>query len=285
MCGTLSGSSGGLIVCATPIGNLDDVTTRVISALRDCDLIAAEDTRRTRKLTSRFDISTSMTSYNKDNEHTKASYLIQKMQGGMRLTLVSDGGMPGISDPGHTLIQGCIEADVHVQVLPGASAAVTALVASGLPTDSYFFQGFLPRKSGERKEMISRLSGLTSTLVFYEAPHRIKAGLADLLEVLGDRSAAIAREMTKVYEEVIRGSLSELLDVATNRELKGEMVLLVGGAARETEEPLSDNRLLAAHLLFSALLDRGEQRRSAAKAVAGEFGLSSRDVYSWTEDN
>jgi 16S rRNA (cytidine1402-2'-O)-methyltransferase len=203
--GPASAPAGGrLLVCATPIGNLGDVTLRVLDALRDADVIAAEDTRVTRKLLSRYDIHTPLEPYHAKNLATRTPALVERIAAGAVVALVSDAGTPGISDPGAHLVDACIEAGLPVDVLPGASAIVTALVASGLPTYAFYFGGFLPRKAGDRRRALERVAGLDATLLFYESPHRAAATLSSVAEVMPGRRAAMARELTKFFAEVVR---------------------------------------------------------------------------------
>jgi 16S rRNA (cytidine1402-2'-O)-methyltransferase len=225
-------ADGRLLVCATPIGNLGDVTLRVLDALRDADLIAAEDTRITRRLLDRYDIVTPLEPYHAHNLERRTPVLVERMSAGARVALVSDAGTPGVSDPGAHLVDACLNAGVPVEVLPGPSAIVAALVASGLPTHAFYFGGFLPRKAGERRQRLASLASLDATLVFYESPRRTAATLASLAEALPGRDAAMARELTKIHEEVVRGPVADLAAALAGRELKGEVVLLVGPPAR-----------------------------------------------------
>ncbi len=219
----MSSSAGVLLVCATPIGNLGDVTLRVLDALRTADVIAAEDTRVTRKLLSRYDIHTPLEPYHEHNRVVRTPELVARIERGERIALVSDAGTPGISDPGEHLVDACLETGVRVEVLPGASAIPTALVASGLPTDAFYFGGFLPRKAGERARVLERLRELDATLVFYESPGRTAATLASLAAAFAGRRAALARELTKIHEEVARAEIGELAG-------EHRVVGIVGGA-------------------------------------------------------
>ena len=270
-------SSGRLVVCATPIGNLGDVTLRVLDALRDADVIAAEDTRVTRKLLARYEIGTRL---ERCDEHTVARQtpaLIARLLGGEVIALVSDAGTPGVSDPGSRLVDACIEAGVTVEVLPGASAILTALVASGLPTHAFYFGGFLPRKAGERRRALDALAALDATLIFYESPHRAAATLAALDEALPGRDAAMARELTKLHEEVVRGPIGELAEAIAAREsLKGEVVLLIGPPpVRERE--MADATDVRARV--EALVSEGVSRSEAVKRIARELELPRSEVY------
>ncbi|MGE5589111.1 MAG: 16S rRNA (cytidine(1402)-2'-O)-methyltransferase [Bacillota bacterium] len=280
---------GRLMVCATPIGNLDDITLRVLEALRQADLVAAEDTRQTRKLLSHFEISAHLTSYHQHNRKSKGKVLLDELLGGKTVALVSDAGLPGVSDPGEDIIAAAIAAGVKVEVLPGPSAALTALVGSGLPTGRFAFEGFLPRSGSERRQRLSELAGERRTLIFYEAPHRLRETLRDLLGALGDRRAAAARELTKRFEEVRRAPLSELVRHYDQEDPRGEFTLVVEGAGEPpaaAEGGDADRaaagmdrspRALAARV--RALESDGKDRRSAMKQVAHETGLSRRDVY------
>ncbi len=223
--------SGTLYIVATPIGNLEDITARALRVLKEVDLIAAEDTRQTKKLLTHFGISTPLTSFFLGNENNKAESIVRQVADGKNVALVSDGGTPCISDPGFPLVRLAVEAGVKVVPIPGATAMASAICAAGLPTDKFTFVGFLPDKPGKRKSQLESVSPLTHTLVFYVSPWKVEKVLADCLEVLGDRPACLCRELTKIHEEFIRGSLSEILSIASERNLKGEMVLLVGGRA------------------------------------------------------
>src|SRR5574340_910213 len=234
-------NAGVLLVCATPIGNLGDVTLRVLDALRTADVIAAEDTRVTRKLLSRYDIHTPLEPYHEHNRVVRTPELVARIERGERIALVSDAGTPGISDPGEHLVDACLETGVRVEVLPGASAILTALVASGLPTDAFYFGGFLPRKAGERTRALERLRDLDATLVFYESPGRTAATLTSLAAVFAGRRAALARELTKIHEEVARDEIGALAEVFATRELKGEVVLLVGPPERAEQLVLDED--------------------------------------------
>jgi 16S rRNA (cytidine1402-2'-O)-methyltransferase len=231
MMGEKGRTAGKLCLCATPIGNLEDITLRVLDVLRQADVVAAEDTRRTRQLFSRYDIHTPLVSYREENREAAGAKILGRLLGGETVALVSDAGTPGISDPGHHLVGLCIESGIDVESLPGANAAINALVVSGLPTGRFAFEGFLPRKAGARRKALEALSTDERTLLFYESPNRVATTLADIETVMGDRRAAIARELTKKFEEVLRGSVSGLRDELEGREVKGEIVLVVEGAA------------------------------------------------------
>lgn len=215
---------------ATPIGNLGDASPRSVEVLKDVNLIAAEDTRRTRKLLAHFGISTSLLSYHDHNEERVAAGLVERIDGGLDVALVSDAGTPLVADPGYRLVASCAERGIDVVAVPGPSAVTAALSVAGLPTQPFYFAGYLPRKGGQRRNRLSSLAELPCTVVYYESPHRIAAALKDMRDVLGDRRAVVARELTKVHEEVLRGTLAELSELADARNLKGEIVVVVAGA-------------------------------------------------------
>jgi 16S rRNA (cytidine1402-2'-O)-methyltransferase len=270
-------ADGRLLVCATPIGNLGDVTLRVLDALRDADLIAAEDTRITRRLLDRYDIVTPLEPYHAHNLERRTPVLVERMSAGARVALVSDAGTPGVSDPGAHLVDACLNAGVPVEVLPGPSAIVAALVASGLPTHAFYFGGFLPRKAGERRQRLASLASLDATLVFYESPRRTAATLASLAEALPGRDAAMARELTKIHEEVVRGPVADLAAAIAGRELKGEVVLLVGPPARGAGRVTLEREAVRARV--AAVEAGGASRSAAVRQVATELGASRNDVY------
>ena len=262
-------SDGRLVVCPTPIGNLEDVTLRVLSALRDADVVACEDTRRTRVLLDRYGVSAALVSYHEHNERTRARQLVERMRGGDVVALVSDAGMPLVSDPGFELVQACVGAGLAVEVLPGPSAALAALVASALPADTWRFVGFLPRKRGE----LAELFGAGETLVAFESPNRVAASLAVLAEVDGARQAAVCRELTKVHEEVVRGTAAELASRYAQAAPRGEVVLVVGGA------PAAAGDLGPALDALRRLVDAGAKPRPAAAVVAELTGVKANALY------
>ena len=222
-------TSGKLYLVSTPIGNLEDITLRALKALKDVDLIAAEDTRRTKKLLNYYQIKTPLTSYFEHSSLKKAQSLISQLKRGKDIALVSEAGTPSISDPGYKLTKLVIENNIKVVPIPGATALITALSASGLPTNSFIFEGFIPRKSGKRRNFFLSLRDQTKTLIFYESPRRLLSTLRDLLEVLGDRKIVIARELTKIFEEVIRGKASQVIERLEDKTIKGEITILVSG--------------------------------------------------------
>ena len=263
--------AGRLVVCPTPIGNLEDVTLRALAALRDADVVACEDTRRTRVLLDRFGVKAKLVSYHEHNEERRARELVERMRGGETVALVSDAGMPLVSDPGYVLVRACVAAGLAVEVLPGPSAVLTALVASGLPSERWHFAGFLPRKKGELRELLAG----EETLVAFESPRRLAATLATLAELDPERPAAVCRELTKVHEEVVRGSAAELAERYAGAEVKGEIVLVAGPAkAAEGGEPTAD-ALAAVEKLVAA----GAKPRAAAAVVAGLTGTTANRLY------
>jgi 16S rRNA (cytidine1402-2'-O)-methyltransferase len=266
--------SGILYVVATPIGNLEDITFRAIRVLKEVDWIACEDTRQTRKLLEHYSIDTPQISYHEHNEMERAKELCSRLLAGESGALVSDAGVPLISDPGYRLVHSAVAAGVPVQPIPGPSAVLAALSASGLPTDSFHFAGFLPSKPGQRVHALEALRDETATLIFYEAPHRLLEALTDIQAVLGERDVVVAREITKVHEEFAHGTVSEILASFAGREsVKGEITILVAKATR----PKVDNRPIEEAV--EAHMRAGKSRMEAMKAVAKARGLSKRDVY------
>jgi len=229
----LNPKKGTLYIVSTPIGNMEDITIRALRILKEVDLIAAEDTRRTGLLLKHFGIQAPLTSYFEGNELRKREFILAKLKEGKNVALVSDAGTPGISDPGFRLIQLAIENQLPIIPIPGSSAVITALSVSGLPTDAFLFKGFLPHKSKKRRDLLKELENVRETLVFYESPHRISETLRDILEILGDREIVLTRELTKVYEEIIRGKVSEILNQVGDRTLKGEITLVISGKTRK----------------------------------------------------
>jgi 16S rRNA (cytidine1402-2'-O)-methyltransferase len=226
-------TKGVIYIVSTPIGNLEDITLRALKILRDVDLIAAEDTRRTRKLLSRFDIHTPLVSYFEHNELKRLDKLLTHLKRGKDIALVSDAGTPGISDPGYRLIQEAIEREIPVIPIPGPSAAIAALSIAGLPTDSFAFVGFLPKKGGKRRKLLDKLADSMWTSILYESPHRLMETLEDLLVACGDRQIVVTRELTKAFEEVIRGTITEVIDILKGRRIKGEITLVLAGRKKK----------------------------------------------------
>jgi 16S rRNA (cytidine1402-2'-O)-methyltransferase len=267
--------SGALYVCATPIGNLGDITLRVLDILREVDLIAAEDTRHSRKLLDHFGIKTPLTSYHEHNEKGKAQELVSKLQSGASIALISDAGMPGISDPGKEVIQLCLEEGVTVDVLPGANAGLTALILSGMPNEHFLFHGFLPSHAGTRKKELANYARLPFTQIFYEGPHRLVDTLEDLAEVFGEREAAVVRELTKLHQSVHKGSLQELIDEFRLNSPRGEICILTA----PYNEPLPTGGAEEWRQEVDALVRFGLKPNEAMKDVARKYGVSKREVY------
>jgi len=272
-------SDGKLLVCATPIGNLGDVTLRVLEALKAADVIEAEDTRVTRKLLARFEVSTPLEAYHAKNLERRTPEIVERVLAGGTVAIVSDAGTPGVSDPGAHLVDACIAAGAAVEVLPGASAILTALVASGLPTHAFYFGGFLPRKAGDRMRALEKLASLDATLVFYESPRRTAATLESLAEAYPGRTAVMARELTKLHEEVARGEVAELAALVASRELKGEVVLLVGPPSRDRVDAADAPNGADLRAQVDALVARGATRKDAVRAVSDRTGVARNVVY------
>jgi 16S rRNA (cytidine1402-2'-O)-methyltransferase len=267
---------GVLYVVATPIGNLEDITYRAVRVLREADLIACEDTRHSRKLLDHYGIAGKLVSYHEHNEAERAEELLRKLREGAAIAQVSDAGMPGISDPGYRLIRLAIESGIRVVPVPGPSALVAAIAASGLPTDSFEFLGFLPAKSGQRKTVLEGIRGAEKTIVVYEAPHRIREAVEDVVAVLGPaRPIVIARELTKVHEEFLRGTAAELAAQLRECELKGEITLLIGRAVALEERVQVDLRTR----LQEIVRDQSVDEKAALKLLAKEQGVSKSEVY------
>jgi 16S rRNA (cytidine1402-2'-O)-methyltransferase len=268
-------TSGTLYIVSTPIGNLEDITLRAIRVLKEADLVAAEDTRHSKHLLDRYQIETRLTSYHDHNKEEKAPVLIARMLEGKSVALVSDAGTPGISDPGYFLINLALDQKIPVVPIPGATAAIAALSVSGMPTDRFVFEGFLPAKHLARLKRLQDLIKEERTLVFYEAPHKIIRAIEDMLGVFGDRRVVIARELTKIHEEAIRGTLSEGLKRLQEGTIKGEFTVIVHGATMATMKQDIDT----AEYLKNLILHRGLSRKDAVSAAAEELGLPKKDVY------
>ena len=267
---------GVLTLCGTPIGNLEDASRRLIRALEDADCIACEDPRRTKKLLTHFGVrARDLVVYNEGNERRQSSRLLHRLKRGDSVALVSDAGMPGMSDPGFRLVKGCVEEGIEVGVVPGPTAAAAALAVSGLPPGRFAFEGFLPRKPGERAKRVAELATERRTMVFYVSPHRIEEYLSELAGAWGDRSASLARELTKMFEEVRRGSLSELLEGVRQDPPKGEIVLVVGGASDRAAAVAPEELALRAR----TMMDEGVDRKEALSRVAREAGVKRREVF------
>lgn len=275
-------SYGTLYLCATPIGNLQDITLRVLDTLKTVDLVACEDTRKTLQLLNHFSISKPVTSYYEHNKLTKGDVIIQQLKEGKNIALVSDAGMPGISDPGYDLVQQCLAEGITFTVLPGAVAAITGLVLSGLPTDRFAFEGFIPRQKKERQQFFLNLLHEERTMIFYESPHRLQDTLKTMAEIFPDRTMAAARELTKKFEEIVRGTPSELLTHFETEGIRGEFVLLLHGA--QPAQP--EERDLDWAVQRTAQLEAdGIPQKDAIKQAAKEAGLSKRDVYNFIVQN
>jgi 16S rRNA (cytidine1402-2'-O)-methyltransferase len=269
-----------LYLVATPIGNLEDITLRALRVLKSVDLIACEDTRQTKKLLNHYGITTRTISYHEHNEMTKAAELVVDLEGGAKIALVTDAGMPGISDPGFRLIALAIRHHVPVVPIPGASAFLAALVASGLPTDSFRFSGFLPAKRGERRTLLESIRTSPRTQVFYEAPHRVLETLEDIVEVLGpDRHVVIAREVTKLHEEFLRGRAAEILETLKSRgDAKGEITLLIAKPDETAQSPAS-TRVSVRQRVNQIISEDKVDEKAALKRVAKEMGVSKSEAY------
>ena len=268
--------AGVLTLCGTPIGNLEDASERLIRTLKEADCIACEDPRRTKKLLTHFGVrAKDLVVYNEGNERRQSVRLVGRLKRGDDVALVSDAGMPGMSDPGYRLVRACVDEGIDVSVVPGPNAAVTALGVSGLPPGRFAFEGFLPRKPGERAQRVADLADERRTMIFYVSPHRIEAYLSELVEAWGDRSASLVRELTKMFEEVRRGSLSELLEGVRSDPPKGEIVLLVSGASDRSRTFRPEELATRAR----ALMAEGVDRKEAMSRVALEAGVQRRQVF------
>jgi len=276
-----SSAKPALYLVATPIGNLEDITLRALRVLKEVDVIACEDTRQTQKLLNHYAIATRTTSYHAHNEITKAAELVKEMQEGASVALVTDAGMPGISDPGYRLVTLAIRHKLLVVPVPGASAFLAALVASGLTTDSFRFSGFLPAKRGERRTALESIKGSPRTQVFYEAPHRIMETLQDVVEVLGGaRHVVVAREVTKIHEEFLRGRANVVLETLKIREVvKGEITLLIGRAEEGSVETAAAGRQTVRQRVEQIMAEETLDEKAALKRVAKELGVSKSEAY------
>ncbi len=269
-------SNGTLFIIGTPIGNLEDITLRALDTLKNIDLIAAEDTRQTKKLLNHFSINKPIVSYHEHNKFSKGPVLVQELQAGKNIGLVSDAGMPGISDPGAELVQACIEEDIEITVIPGPSAVITGLVASGLDTNGFVFAGFFPRSSKERKKILDSLGQEQRTIIFYESPRRLLETLKIIKEAWGDRQCCIARELTKLYEEFQRGKISDILSEYEIKTVKGEITLLLEGRTIHQDAKPSWDTIEAYYL---ELIEEGLARKDAVKEAAKHWGISKRELY------
>lgn len=268
--------TGTLYLVGTPIGNLKDITLRALETLQEADLIAAEDTRRTQKLLNHYAIHKPVTSYYEHNKSSKGPWLLEKLSAGENIALVSDAGMPGISDPGADLVKGCLQNKIPLTVIPGPSAILTALVASGLDCRGFVFAGFFPRLKKEQKKIFTELSEEKRTIIFYESPHRLPKTLAEIKAAWGERHCCVARELTKIYEEYQRGTLSEMLNYWQNHSPKGEITLLIEGAEVEKVEAVTPEKIM---VCYQELLDKGLSTKEALQETARKLGVPKREVY------
>ena len=273
---------GILYLCATPIGNLEDITFRVLRTLKEVDLIAAEDTRNSMKLCNHFDIKTPLTSYHEFNKYDKAKVLVDKLRAGADIAVITDAGTPGISDPGEELVKQCHEAGITVTSLPGPAACVTALTMSGLPTRRFCFEAFLPSDKQERRDVISELENETRTMIIYEAPHRLKKTLAELTEVFGaDRRLSVCKELTKRHENVFLTTFGEVVEFYENNEPRGEYVLVIEGKSRDDikkeQQAQWESMSIVEHV--DKYIADGMDKKEAMKAAAKDRGISKREVY------
>ena len=273
--------SGKLFLCATPIGNLEDITFRVLKTLKEVDLIAAEDTRHSIKLLNHFEIQTPMTSYHEYNKVDKAKYLVNLMQEGKNIAVITDAGTPGISDPGEELVRQCFEVGIEVSSLPGPAACITALTMSGLKTRRFAFEAFLPSDKKERQQVLEELKDETRTMIIYEAPHHLVQTLKELESVLGDRKITQCRELTKKYEEAHQTTIGSLISEYETKEPRGEYVLVIEGKTfkEKTEEKQKDWESLSINEHMEYYLDQGIDKKEAMKRVAKDRGVSKRDIY------
>jgi len=274
---TVAPLTGVLFLVPTPIGNLEDITLRALAVLREADLIACEDTRHTRKLLSRYDIHVPTTSYHAHNQRLKGEYLLQKLAAGKKIAMVSDAGQPGVSDPGSRLVAQALAGGFRVKALPGPSAALTALAVSGLPTERFVFEGFLPPSGRARKERLQALAREERTVILYEAPHHLMRTLADLAAIMPGRKMAAARELTKQFEEVVRGSVEEVRDRFTVCAPRGEFTLVLAGCPPVREVGKAGEADITA--LYARLVAGGLDRKGALKETASRLGLARREVY------
>lgn len=267
---------GKLFVVSTPIGNLEDITLRAVNVLKDCDVIACEDTRNTKKLLTRYGVETPLTSYHEHNEVEKSPRLLERLKDGKDVALVSDAGTPSVSDPGWRLVNLSIENNIKVVPIPGPSAVLSALVVSGLPTDSFLFLGFFPKTVGKKKELLKDVKSYPYTMVFYESTRRLSRTLSLMLEILGDRNICVAREMTKLYEEVIRGSVSEVISILSKKEsIKGEVTIVLEGSGEGRGEISTEE----VQRTLRAMKESGTALSDAVRTVCESSGASRNSVY------
>lgn len=273
--------AGKLYLCATPIGNLEDITYRVVRTLKEVDLIGAEDTRNSIRLLNHFDIKTPMTSYHEFNKYDKAKFLVEEMLKGKNVALITDAGTPGISDPGEELVRQCFEAGIEVTSLPGAAACITALTMSGQKTGRFVFEAFLPREKKEKAKILETLEKETRTIVIYEAPHRLTRTLKELEEVLGDRALTICRELTKKYEEAFQTTIGGAIEYYSGKEPKGEYVLVIAGKQEEEIEQEKrqqwESMTVQEHVNY--YIRQGKEKKEAMKLTAKDRGVPKREIY------
>lgn len=269
--------SGTLYLCATPIGNLGDVSARCLEAFNNADLIACEDTRRTIQLLNHFGIKKQLTSYHEHNKREKGEYIVGLLKEGKDVVLVSDAGTPAISDPGEDLVKLCIENDLNITSIPGCVAGINALILSGLPTRRFAFEGFLSVNKRHRTEHLKSVKNDTHTLIFYEAPHKLIYTLKDMYEILGDRKIALVRELTKIHEEVIRTTLAEAQSLYNEKSPKGEYVIIIEGAKEAAEEAFWESMTVLEHIEY--YMNQGDDQKEAIKKTAKDRNLPKREVY------
>ncbi len=273
---------GTVYLVATPIGNLQDISFRALETLKTVDLIACEDTRHTRKLLNYFNISNKLVSFHEHNEIQRTAEFAEDLLQGKSIAVVSDAGTPGISDPGFRLVEKAVEISAKVIPIPGAAAFVNALIVSGLPGDSIFYGGFLPSKKGERRKRLEEIKSIPATICFYETPHRIAKSIVDCAEVLGNRKAAVVRELTKLHEEIVRGNLNDLAVKFSENKTKGEIVLVIEREMiSDVKSEILDNKTIAKRI--EELEEEGFERKNALKKAAKEFGLSKSEAYRLTK--
>ena len=274
-------NQGILYICGTPIGNLSDITLRALNTLKEVDLIAAEDTRHTQKLLNHYKIKKTATSYHEHNKFKKTNYLIDILRKGKKIALVSDAGMPGISDPGYVLINAAIEEKIEIIPIPGVSASLTALVVSGLIKNSFIFEGFLAKKSNDRKKYLNKNKDEERTIIIYESPHRIKKTLADVLEIWGDRKIALARELTKKFEEIIRGSISDVLAQIKQKGIKGEITLVIQGKIEKekktSDEFIKEEKIIEEYL--KKLISKGYSNKKIIEMNKEKLNIPKNVIY------
>ena len=273
---------GKLYLVATPIGNLDDMSIRMVNTLKEVDRIAAEDTRNTGLLLKHFGIETKQISFHEHNAKEKIPVLLDMLQSGNDIAQVSDAGLPSISDPGHDLVQAALDAGISVVPIPGPSAGITALIASGLAPQPHIFYGFLPRKAGQQKEFFTSKKSYPETQIFYESPHRVRATLENMLAVYGDRQVVLVRELTKIHEEYQRGLISELLAYTSEHTPKGECLLIVAGAEEDAPQEISQEQILAE---IDLLVEAGNKKNQAIKEVAKKYGKNKSELYAVYHEN